>query len=281
MDNNEKAKALEAELASLDNESAQQPEPAPAPVQESVPEQEPPVTPEKEPEVEPVSKEPKQEERVERKVYSIPLDKHNKQLENARLAAREEALREAEEKYKSQPVQPKETSDDVKAFADEHDMDENVVNKLLDLAAKRVSKNVKALPEDIEQEFANLKQQREIQAAKQQFNDEFASNVLPLITQENPNVTQAQVQEIKSRLDDLAFSSKYNTYALEDIYRVKSHEFDIKPKMSVESSRGGSRAGTVDFSNISPDDFAKLSPAEADKYFQWEKSQGKGSKYLN
>jgi len=278
MDNNEKAKALEAELASLDNESAQQPEPAPAPVQESVPEQEPQVTPEQ---VTTESKEPKQEERVERKVYSITLDKHNKQLENARIAAREEALREAEEKYKSQTVQPKETSDDVKAFADEHDMDENVVNKLLDLAAKRVSKNVKGLPEDIEQEFANLKQQREIQAAKQQFNDEFASSVLPLITQENPNVTQAQVQEIKARLDDLAFSSKYNTYALEDIYRVKSHEFDIKPKMSVESSRGGSRAGTVDFSNITPDDFAKLSPAEADKYFQWEKSQGKGSKYLN
>jgi len=279
MDNNEKAKALEAELAELEKEPVtEQPVPAPEPEKEP----EPQVTPEKEPETEPVSKEPKQEERVERKVYSIPLDKHNKQIENARKAAREEALREAEEKYRSQAVQkPSEPSNDVKAFAEEHEMDEAVVEKLIDLAASRAASSAKSIPDDLLEEVNNLKKQREIQTAKKQFEDEFNSSVIPLITKENPNVTQAQIQEIKNTLDELAFSSRYNTYALEDIYRVKSHEFDIKPKMSVESSRGGSRQGVVDFSTISEAELSKMSPQEAEKYFEWEKNNKKGSKYLN
>lgn len=280
MDNLEKAKALAAEVEKMDAENEQTKPVEPVPPEPKV---EVPVEQIESPEV---SKEPKPEngERVERKVYSISLDKHNKQLENARKVAdeerdkiRAEALQEAEAKYKV--VAPDDSHNDVKSFSEEHGVDEAVVNKILDLAEKRISSKVKGIPEDMQAELVNLKAQREMQAAKQQFESEFSSSVLPLITKENPNATPTQIQEIKSRLDELAFSSKYNTYALADIFQVKSSEFDLKPTMSVESSRGGSRTGTVDFSNVSPEDLKKMSVQEADKYFQWEKSQSKGSKY--
>lgn len=272
--NLEKSQALEASLAAEDS----------APVVET-PQEQAPIVPEVEqPKAPELSTEAKQAEQVERKVYSIPLDKHNKQLENAKRIAdeeraqiREQARAEALAELKAAPAQAPQTDDEIKQFAEEFGVDENVVAKLVDIATKR-SPKAQEIPKDWQEEMATMKQQREIAAAKQQFSTDFEASVLPLIQKENPNVTSAQIQEIKNSIDELAFSDKYNRYELADIFKIKKDDYNLKPIMGIEPSRGGNR-NTVDFSEVTPAEIKKMTPQEAEAYFKWEDSSKGGSRY--
>lgn len=279
MDNLELSKAKEAEIAALDAADAAANTPEPKVTEPEIP---------KEPEPPKEDKEEEPKERVERKVYTIPLDKHNKQLENAKkikeeelAAIREQVRLEVQAQYKA-PAPVAQPIEDVKSFAEKHGLDEDVVNGLVEVAERRIASKMPKveLPEGINEEIAAFKKQREISVAKQQFSSDFDSEVLPIIQKEYPHLTLDQLNSVKSKLDELAFSPRYNTYSLSDLYRVKSQEFDLKPAPSIESSRGGTSV-SQDYSSYNAEQLQKMSPKEAEAYFKWEESQLKGSKYLN
>jgi hypothetical protein len=278
-ENAQQAAALEAELAAID-------------AQETQPEVKPVETP-KEPEapevVEPKVEEPKvvepkePEKPAERPVFTMTVDKHTKQMENLKekhareLAEREAAIRaeyEAKQESNKKGQKTEFSDEEIKAFAEKYDTNEDSVRDLLKMASKQV-----VLPENLSEKLSKIdefEQERKLSTARRQVEDDFNRDVVPLLTAQG--ATQEHINKIKSKIEELAFTSRYNTYPVKDIYFVNQNDFKFAPKVSAETSRGGSTVGTVDYSKVTAEDIKKMSHAEAEKYFAWEDSQG-GSRY--
>lgn len=276
-----KVAALEAEVAEFDKQAFAMQTGQSLP-QESVPAIAAPEV--KEPVSEIVA--PLQEEEiieeskpVERKVYSMSVEKHQKQVENLKRSHDEEIARIRKEYESKSSVQPiiESKDDDVEKFAEEKGIDVSIVEGLLSIAEKRIASKI---PQVDVSSIEELKKEREVEKARVQVSNDFDAKVLPLIRSQYPDASNEHIQSVKEKIQQLAFTKEYHAYPVEDIYAVKSRDFSFQSKVSAESSRGGHGA-TIDYESMNTEQLAKMSPQEAEKYFAYmDKKQG-GSTYSN
>lgn len=286
-----KLEAMEAEIAELDKQAAEPQIPPKA-------DEKPPEAKVEEkkadpaPEAKPAQSEGSDPNPVERKVYTMPVDKHTRQMENLEkkhaeeLAKREAEIRaEYDKKFAELKTDVKtsgssEESDElIKKFAEENLLEEKAVRGLLELAEKRIGKPATpAIPKELLDEVERSRKEREIAEEKSKVEREFDEKVIPLIRKQYPGATPEHIQRVKESIQALAFTDRYHTYAVEDIYRAKSDDFVFQSKVSAEPSRGGA-GQMIDYESVTDEQLDAMSPEEAEKYFAWQAS--KGSRYYS
>lgn len=218
--------------------------------------------------------ESQEEVKPERPVYQMPVKKH--QAEKAKWKEKEaeyqQKLQEMEEKLQSAGSRDL-TDDEVSKFAEEQGLDAKAVAGLISLAEKKLSNKI-APNEKIEK----LLKEQEISEAKRQVEVDFDSRVVERIKKDYPTATQEHINKIKKEITELAFTSKYNTYDVADIYLVNRDKYEFKDNYTAESSSGKS-AEYVNYDNVSDKDIESMSPQEYFKYSEYKaRKQGKWSK---
>jgi hypothetical protein len=282
----EKAAALEAEIAELDRQDSQpatekplEAPATPAPAPEAPKEPEVPAEQQK-----PTEGQPKP---TERPTFTMPVRKHTEQmetlkekhaveLEEARKQAREEALAEARAAAPTGQM----SESKIKQYAEKYETDEESVKDLLALIREENTTGAPKQTETPKQTAAPTPQgpsATEIAVAQKEVEVEFYRDVYPELLRQN--APPEHIEKVKNRISELAFTPEYNTILVKDIFAQKGSELGFVNRASAESSRGGSTAGVVDFSRVTNDEINAMTPAEAEKYFAWEASQGKKSRY--
>jgi hypothetical protein len=235
------------------------------------------VTPEPEQKVEePKIEEP--EERPKREPKFVPVgihteERHKRQEAEARA---EQAVAEAEELRKQlSSVKPNDDSklDELaKSIADEDNVDVNFVKKILK-ASGEINKRSE-LPADVVAELASIKdvraklerEQRELQQ-ETGFNNEFSS-----IIKEFPNLSDK-----KEELKQLAFTEQNSTIPLKLLALQYLHE-NPSGKKTVEAPIKTGKVNNddvIDFSEITEEQFAKLTYDQLDQFEIWRKKNEK------
>lgn len=225
-------------------------------------------------------------EPVERPVYTMPVAKAQEEKQRAVEKAREEARLEKErevarikEEYerKLNENRPKDDYEqELERIASEEGLNTAAVSKLMNAVKKEISKS---LPDT--SKYDAILKENEIRAIKQQVTEEFDTKVAPLLLKDFPQATPEHIQGVKERIAELAFTKDYNTYRLEDIYKVNKETFQFKNGYSAEPS-GGRSSEIVDFSKVTDEDeiaMAKNSPETYRKFLKWQESNS--SKYLD
>lgn len=237
-------------------------------------EQKPDVQPEKQVEEQPKEEAPKEpEKQEERPVHTVPLSKFNEEREKAAKKAREEAAAEYEAKMESMKAEYEQKlqtqspeHEDVVKLAEEY----GYSAKDAEFIAKIIEKRT---PKVDTSKYDELIEEQQKQANQAKVLSEFDEKVLPLIQKEHPNASLEHINKVKQRIAELAFTEGYNTYRLEDIYRVKSNEFEFKNSYGAEPS-GGRNAEMIDFSQMTDEEEIKLAdqdPETYKKFIEWQR----------
>lgn len=226
--------------------------------------------------------EPKAEK--ERPVYTMPVAKAQEEKRRAAEKAREEALQEAEAEkqrliaeYEAKLQANKPTSgmeDKISKWAEENGYDVDAAKQLVDVVKTSIQ-----LP-DLSKYDQILKEQ-ELNAHRSKVSQEFDEKVAPLLLKDYPQATTDHIREVKQRIEELAFTEGYNTYRLEDIYKVKKDDFQFKNGYSAEPT-GGRNSEIVNFETLTDEQEIELADRDFEtykKYLKWQSS--KGSKYID
>lgn len=215
----------------------------------------------------------KNEERSERPVYQMSVQKHQAEKNKWREKEAEykKNLDEANRKLQELSVSSM-TDDEVTKFADDNGLDGKAVAGLIALAEKKLSAK---LPAD---KIAKVLQEQEFLQAKSEAEAEFEKTVVGKIKKDFPTASSEHLIKVKNELLALAFTKKYNTYPLTDIYAVNKDKFAYNDNYTAESSSGKS-AEYVNYESVSDADIEKMSPQEYFKYSEYmAKKQGRWSK---
>ena len=228
---------------------------------------------------------PKEEakgEKPDRPVWTMPVSKAQEEKQRAVEKAKEEARQEAEaqmaklkDEYETKLRQSNPTSYEAKLekVARDHGLDPAAAKSLLDVFKESVS-----VPDMTK--YDRLVKDQEIEVHKTKVSQDFDENVVPLILKDNPQATPEHIRSVKERVGEMAFSSDFNTYRLEDIYKVNKDEFVFKNQISAESS-GGRGSDLSPFKKLSDEDEIKLAETDNEtykRYLKWLDTQG--SRYI-
>jgi hypothetical protein len=240
-----------------------------------------------------VTPEPKKDEKEperkqeERPTWTMPVAKAQEEKRKAVEKAREEARAEAEAKAQAEIVRLKKQMEEglakanpnshlakIEEVASKHGVDPELAKELLDAFKQSIE-----IP-DVSK-YEEILKEREIESYKLKASNEFDEKVIPLIKKDFPNVTMEHIADVKSKVTELAFSKGYNTYAIEDIYKVRRDDFEFKNGYSAESS-GGRSTQLVDFSKMSDEEEHALAEKDPASYEKYIKAMSKsGSRYLD
>lgn len=227
----------------------------------------------------------------EHKSFQMSVSKAQKEKEKAVEKAKVEAKAEAEaemaklrEEYeeKLKSVQQSKTSDDdyrkeLEEVAKEHGLDPAAADKLLKVFQKSIK-----VP-DLSK-YDKILKEREFEAYKSKLSKDFDTKVVDLIKKDYPSVSDSKLRDIKDKVIELAVSkdSGYVNYKLEDIYRVRKDEFEVKNGFSAETSSGHS-AELISFDKpLSDNEEHQLAESDPKKYQEYVKYMtGKHSRYLD
>ena len=214
----------------------------------------------------------------ERPVWTMPVSKAQEEKKRAVEKAKLEAAKEMATMRKEYEQKLASASDPSKAdydkrlaeVATEHGLAPEAAKALLDVFKESV-----VVPDM--SKYDKIVKDQEIGAAKLKVSQEFDEKVLPLIQKDFPAATQAHINEVKARISELAFSEGYNTYHLQDIYRVKQGDFVFKNGMGAEPS-GGHSTDMLDLDKVlSVEDesaLAKNNPEAFKKYVEHQAAIG-------
>jgi transcriptional regulator with XRE-family HTH domain len=207
----------------------------------------------------------------ERPVHTVPLSKFNEEREKAAKKAREEAATEYEAKmeamkadYESKLAKSSPQHEDVVKLAEEYGYSAKDAEFIAKIIEKRTPDTSK---------YDQLIEEQQKQTHEAKVLAEFDEKILPLIQKQNPNATLEHINKVKQRVAELAFTEGYNTYKLEDIYRVKQDEFEFKNGYGAEPS-GGRNAEMIDFSQMTDDEEIRLAdedPKTFKKFVEWQR----------
>lgn len=168
--------------------------------------------------------------------------------------------------------QKDEISDDVEAVikkAEESGTDGTFLREF----AKTILNKAKPSGE-IEKTLSELKQERELEKQINAYQDEFDTDVLPLVKEYN--LSDTALLQLRNQLKDLAFSETYARVPVKEIFLIKKDTFELKaPKRSSESKTVKTRASdVVDLENIDEDSFKNLSPEQIEQFMRSKSSGG-------
>lgn len=203
----------------------------------------------------------------ERKVFTMSVSKAQKEKKRAVEKAREEVRAEYEAKLaelQNKSANDVEVSDELSTFAEEQGVDKEIIKKIVDLAQKPFSEKLSKVDGIIAEkekiaEFAKVEK-------------EFDEKVSDLIKKDYPNAPIEHINKIKKEVTELAFTKDFNTYKLEDIYKVNRDSFEYKDNYGIEPSSSTS-VDVIDFDNISDEDQHKLAQENPQKFAEFLKYQ--------
>lgn len=240
---------------------------------ETKPEEKPEAKPELKPEEKPT---PKPEEKpVDRKVQHVPLPKY---LDTERQ------LKEANEKIAelskagAKPSEEKiaDATEAVKTLVDKFGYDEENAKQLVEVfkhmipgqtISPEVKKAMEALPL-LDKMRSDLEAQQETAA----FDQDFSKSVL---------ANFPHLDKYKDQIKEMAYSEDYAktplravALAFMDAEGISQKQADV---ITSEKPGGGSNKGaeTIDFDNITDDQFNKLTPDQQDKFFAHQEAKEK------
>ena len=225
------------------------------------------------------------DEQKERPVWTMPVAKAQEEKRKAVEKAKQEAKEEVERSTKAEidrlkaELEAKQDGGDdyrqeLSKVAEEYGLDTKAAEGLLNVFKKSIK-----LP-DISK-YDQILKEKEIEGHKLQVSKEFDERVVNLIKKDFPNATSQYIQEVKEKITDLAFSKGYNTYRLEDIYRVKKDDLEFKDGYSAEST-GGRGSDLRPFDKMTDDEEHKLASSDPAKYREYLKAMStQGSRYLD
>lgn len=227
----------------------------------------------------------KPESPKERPIFTMPVAKANKAKEKAIEKAREQAKAEAKaeyeakiesmkQDYESRLTQGQSTASldaELKQFAEENGVNADIAKGLLGIFKKSIQ-----VPDT--SRYDQLVQEQEIEKFKTQVSHEFDDQVIPLIKRDYPSATASHINKVKKEIEALAFSKRFNTYPVTDIYEVNRKQFEFKNSYTGEDS-GGRTTSTDSLANLTEAEAMKLSP---EKYVAWQDLQAsKQSSYVD
>jgi hypothetical protein len=209
---------------------------------------------------------------VKREVFSMPVAK----AQEEKHKAIERTKREMEEKYNAEieklkaefeskrSVSSDSSSNIIDEIAEKHGLEKSAARDLADAIKKSIP-----LPDF--SKYDQILKEREIEGLKTSVSREFDERVARMVLQDNPNATPEHLREVKERVMELAFTEGYNTYRIEDIYKVRKEDFSFQNEMSAESP-GGRTPGIASMKKLSDEDEIKLAdsdPGAYERYLKW------------
>ena len=226
-----------------------------------------------------------QKPQEERPTWTMPVAKAQEEKRKAVEKAREEAKAEADAsiaalraEMEGKLAQAKGSPSyeaRLKEVSEKHGIDPEVAKDLFG-----AFKDALPPPPDYSK-YDQILKEREIDGYKLKVSNEFDEKVLPLIQKDFPGVTPAHIADVKSKVTDLAFSEGYNTYAIEDIYKVRRDDFEYKNGFSAEAS-GGRTSEMVDFSKMTDKEEHALAERDPAAYGNYLKAmRTNGSRFLD
>ena len=231
--------------------------------------------------VPPIEEKAPPEKPKERPVYTMPVTKAQEEkhraVEKARAEARAEADAEiarlkVEYENKSREISSPTLQNDFEQVASKHGLDVEAVKDLFTTYQK-------SLPDF--SKYEQLIKDKEVENHKILVEREFDEKVAPLLVKDYPQATSEHIRSVKERIAELAFTKDFNTYRLEDIYKVNKDDFEFKNSISAESSSG--RASEfVDFTKMTDEEEIELAdrdPVAYRKYVKW--SVANDSKFMD
>lgn len=204
-------------------------------------------------------KESTPQERKPRTVHMMPVDKAQEEKRKAVEKAREEMkaeldnLRQEYEGKINSPANNQDYTSKIEEFSQKYGLEVEAAKDLIGIIHQ-------SLPDM--SKYDQLMKNSELENQKIQAASEFDQVVAPLIRQDNPGVTQAQLDEAKQKILDLAFTQEYSSYPLQDIYTVKRGDLQVGHGYTAEPG-GAGRAAEPDFAKMSEEELLALPP---DKY---------------
>ena len=226
-----------------------------------------------------------QKPQEERPTWTMPVAKAQEEKRKAVEKAREEAKAEAEASIAALRAEMEGRLAEAKGIpsyearlkevSDKHGIDPEVAKDLFGAFKD-------ALPPTPDlSKYDQILKEREIDGYKLRVSQEFDEKVLPLIQKDFPGVTPAHIADVKSKVTDLAFSEGYNTYAIEDIYKVRRDDFEYKNGFSAEAS-GGRSSEMVDFSKMTDKEEHALADRDPAAYANYLKAmRTNGSRFMD
>ena len=242
---------------------------------------EPKGEPENVPEEKEKEKEKPEPAPEKRPVYTMPVAKAQEEKKKAVEKAREEARQEAQEElarvkaeYETKIKRTDGTASELEAVAKEYDLDPKAVDALFSAFKKNI-------PTPDLSKYDSLVKSQEIEQHKTRVSQDFDEKVAPLLLKDFPQASPEHIREVKKQIEELAFSEGFNTYRLEDIYKVNRDRFEFKNERSAEAS-GGRGGDLAEFKKLSDVDEIKLADSDPKAYGQYLKwLEGQESKYLD
>lgn len=161
-----------------------------------------------------------------------------------------------------------------------------LAKSLVELGMKHGGK----IPADITEklkEVDSFRAQREAQAEEQAYNAAFDKEVLPLIKAEfGESVAQDTIQEIRSKMLELAYSDNFAQTPLPVIFKGvdEFRTFKRPPAASAERSQGGAerQAGAEgddsEFTSVTDEDIEKMDSKTFDRYTTWAEKNEKAKR---
>ncbi len=212
--------------------------------------------------------EPKPEKNEARIPKTMLLHEHMHAKEGWRK--KEKALlAEIEQLKQDKPEQSKqETADDIKKIAEDFGFEPAMIEKLVNVIGSKLT-----LPADVKEKLEALESEKKEQAQEQLFTTHFSKEVSPLIAKDG--IDEKGADKIKKLIHELAFTEKYATYDLDDIYITAKQKGMIenlgvfKGRKTAEGGRGGTGAGG---GGSGKEDWRDKSDKE---FEEWSDEQGK------
>jgi len=208
------------------------------------------------------------EEVEERPIHTVPVSKFNT-IRKSERAYKEKAEKLERELKQAREAIPKEQADEIQQYAEDNGLTYEASEALVKLAKREVEKRLKPF----ESQFAN----QEAETHKQKVANEFDEKITKRIERDFAGATPDLINEIKDSIVNLAFSKRYNTYALEDIYEINKNGFKFQNKQTAETSGSGysevlnyDSVTDKDIEEMSPQEYKNYSDAMARKEQQWE-----------
>jgi len=135
------------------------------------------------------------------------------------------------------------------------------------------------LPEDTKEKLSLLDKiavEKKQQEEDLKFSRNFETKIIAKIKEQYPQATAEDIEAIKGEMKSHYFDEKYIKLGIEEIYTLKKGELEkqISPetkKTAELGQRGAGRRGeAVDYSNLTEEQFNKMSQEEQDKVIDWK-----------
>jgi hypothetical protein len=243
----------------------------PAPAEEAKPE------PKEEAEaVESKVEEGKDEEEEEEEVETTEPPKSPSVAEIKKVEYWRDKAKKLKQQLENVKLAPENIDEEIKVFAKEQGIDEKAAYKLADIVAR------KALSSEDREVLEQIKEERKDKEfwklQKDHFQEEFDRSIIPLLREKSPEISDKEIRETFSKLDELAWKKENSQKSLTSLYLETSKI----SKKTGESNSIHSIGKTTNVENPTDEDIVNIITDGSEEEFEkLSDSLGKKSPKLN